>query len=146
MSNRPQRYFTQSEEKKIIEAIGQTELATSGEMKVHVEGSSEQVAFERGVALFSELEMENTAQRNGVLFYIAMETHQFAIIADEGINKVVPSGFWNEITDSMREEFKQGNIVEGIVKGVEQAGLALKEHFPYQSDDRNEISNEISTD
>jgi uncharacterized membrane protein len=40
--------------------------------------------------------------------------------------------------------FKKGNLADGIIEGVLDAGQQLKEFFPYQSDDVNELSNDIS--
>lgn len=40
--------------------------------------------------------------------------------------------------------FKEGRITEGLTKGILMAGEQLKEHFPYQRDDKNELSNDIS--
>ena len=82
--------------------------------------------------------------RNGVLFYLSIEDHQFAIIGDGGINAVTPDNFWEEIRDSVLGEFSRQNYTEGLVKGISMAGEALKEHFPYQVDDVNELPDEIS--
>ena len=140
----PKKYFSDAEEEQIIQAIQQAERNSSGEIKVHVEAHAGEDAFARAVDLFPELEMEKTQERNGVLFYIAMEDHKFAIVADEGINQVVPDDFWEEIKKVMRNHFKAGEIIQGICSGISRTGIQLKEHFPYQSDDENEISDEIS--
>lgn len=137
-------FFTEEEEKAIVDAIRMAEKETSGEIKVHVESKCENDAFLRGIELFAELDMHETEQRNGVLFYIAMDSHKFSIIADEGINHVVPENFWDEIKKVMRNRFKEGNIVQGTCKGISMAGEQLKAHFPFQDDDENEISDEIS--
>jgi uncharacterized membrane protein len=44
----------------------------------------------------------------------------------------------------MLSHFKNGNFKQGLIDGVLRAGEQLKKHFPYQSDDINELSNEIS--
>lgn len=144
MAKEKQTYFTEQEGNQIVEAIERAELATSGEIKVHVEGECEGDAFERGLALFPELGMTETELKNGVLFYIAFDAHKFSIVADQGINEAVETGFWDEITQAMRTKFQSGNMVEGIVLGIQMAGEALGKHFPYQSDDRDELSNDIS--
>ena len=46
--------------------------------------------------------------------------------------------------DEMTTYFKQGDIIGGIVYFIEQIGRKLKEFFPYQEDDVNELSDEIS--
>ncbi|HAK69914.1 MAG TPA: hypothetical protein DCM15_00930 [Cryomorphaceae bacterium] len=88
--------------------------------------------------------MHKTAEKNGVLFYLAVEDKKLAIWAGEGINARVPIDFWKEIVDLIISEFKQGHFSEGLIAGVEKAGNALGEFFPRQEDDVDELSNEIS--
>ena len=88
--------------------------------------------------------MYNTEQRNGVLIFLAVEDHKFAILADEGINTVVPDNFWNDIAALMSNKFKEKDFVAGLSEGITLIGEKLKEFFPHQTDDINELSNEIS--
>ena len=138
------KFFTSKEEKQLIESIKQAELQTSGEIKVHVESRCEQDAFSRGLALFEALNMHQTKQRNGVLIYLALTSKKFAVIADEGINQVVPTDFWEDIKEVMHQQFQSGKIIEGTQQAILMAGEQLKTHFPYQDDDENEISDELS--
>jgi uncharacterized membrane protein len=79
-----------------------------------------------------------------VLIYISLEDHQLIILGDEGINDVVPKGFWGSIRDGILGEFKQNEYKTDLVKGIHEAGEQLKQHFPYQCDDINELDNDIS--
>ena len=88
--------------------------------------------------------MHQTELRNGVLIYLAVEDRQLAILGDAGINLKVPKGFWDDTRDVMINEFKQGNFAKGLSDGIIKAGEQLREHFPYQSDDVNELSDDIS--
>jgi uncharacterized membrane protein len=88
--------------------------------------------------------MHKTAERNGVLFYLALKDRKFAIIGDEGINNKVPVDFWDGIKEEMKMHFSDGNFTEGLSKAIDQAGKQLKTHFPYRQDDKNELSDEIS--
>ena len=56
----------------------------------------------------------------------------------------MPADFWNSTKDSIQNHFKKGDFKQGIVDGILTAGKELKIHFPYQSDDTNELSNEVS--
>lgn len=94
--------------------------------------------------IFEKLKMHKTKLRNGVLFYLALENRKFAILGDAGINKVVPDNFWEDVKETVLEHFREGNYTDGLVKGILMAGEKLKEHFPYQQDDINELSNDIS--
>jgi uncharacterized membrane protein len=44
----------------------------------------------------------------------------------------------------MLNQFKYGNMVEGIVTGVKKAGEQLKKYFPYLLDDENELPDDIA--
>ena len=44
----------------------------------------------------------------------------------------------------MITHFKNGDFPNGLSNGIIKAGEQLKSHFPYTSDDTNELSNDIS--
>ena len=54
--------------------------------------------------------MHNTAERNGVLFYLAVDDRKFAVIGDAGINSKVPAGFWDEVKELLQEKFQGRQI------------------------------------
>ena len=139
-----ENFFSKEEKKQITDAIGQAELNTSGEIRLHVEGRCKLDVLDRAAYVFEKLEMHKTAERNGVLFYLAVYDRKFAILGDGGINKLVHEDFWDEIKETMLGYFKEGKFADGISKGILMAGEQLKTNFPYQSDDVNELSDEIS--
>ena len=137
-------FFSKEEQQKIVAAIKEAELNTSGEIRVHIENHCKEDVLERAAELFYDLKMNRTAARNGILFYLAVKDHKFAIIGDEGINLKVEHDFWNDIKDEMIVNFKENRFAEGLINGILKCGKRLKEYFPYQSDDVNELSDEIS--
>ena len=137
-------FFTKEEQQKIVAAIKEAELNTSGEIRVHIENHCKEEALERAAEVFYDLKMDRTAARNGILFYLAVKDRKFAIIGDEGINKEVEHDFWNDIKDEMISNFKENKFAEGLIAGILKCGKKLKEYFPHQSDDVNELSDEIS--
>ena len=139
-----EEFLTKEEEQEIVAAIQIAENDTSGEIRVHIEASTEKDHYERALEVFLLLKMEATKDANGVLIYVAVEDKKFVICGDEGINRVVPSDFWNSTKDSIQNQFKKGNFKQGIIDGILTAGKELKVHFPYQTDDTNELSNEVS--
>ena len=100
--------------------------------------------LDRAAQVFADLKMHKTALRNGVLIYVALEDKQLAILGDAGINAKVPDHFWDDIKNNMIEKFKSGQICEGVCEAVLTAGQQLKAFFPYQADDVNELSDDIS--
>lgn len=137
-------FLTQAEEQEIVQAIVQAEQNTSGEIRVHLERSATISHYNRALEVFQMLKMFNTQQRNGVLIYVAVDDHKFVIYGDKGIDAVVPENFWESTKNTMQNYFKKGQFKEGIVQGVLKAGEELKVHFPWQSDDVDELPNEVS--
>ncbi|MCR9100990.1 MAG: TPM domain-containing protein [bacterium] len=138
------RFFQPEEEDRIIDAIQEAELNTSGEIRVHLEDNLKGDVLQAAQKTFLKLEMHKTEARNGVLIFIAPEQRKFAILGDKGINEKVPEDFWSEERDIMLAHFKSGNYADGVCAAIQQAGAKLKAFFPYQSDDENELPDDIS--
>ena len=137
-------FISVKDEEEIVEAIRISEKNTSGEIRVHIEKKCPTELFERAKAVFHELKMDNTKLENGVLIYLAIEDHKFYIMGDKGIDRKVPDDFWESTKNVMQDHFRKGNFKQGLVDGILKAGEQLKHHFPYQQDDINELSDEIS--
>jgi len=136
--------LNREEDHRVVEAIRQAELNTSGEIKVHIENHCKGDVEQRSLVVFSHLKLNETNLRNGVLIYLAVKDRKFAILGDEGINNVVEDGFWNDVKDLMLGHFKEGRFAEGLEQGIMRCGEKLKTYFPHQSDDINEIPDDIS--
>jgi uncharacterized membrane protein len=139
-------FFTPEQQETIIRAIAEAEHATSGEIRVHIETSCKVNVLDEAAWLFRKVGMHKTADRNGVLIYLALKERNFAIIGDSGINAVVPPGFWGSIRDHMQQKFSEGLYADGLADGVRMAGEKLREHFPRSKDDVNELTDAISFD
>lgn len=140
-----EKLFSKDDRKRIIDAIVMAEKETSGEIQVHLENHCKGDVLDRAAQVFETLKMHKTAQRNGVLFYLAVEDHRFAILGDAGINQLVPEHFWNDIKDEMVKHFKVQQFTEGLSIGIGMAAEQLKTHFPYDKHgDKNELPDEIS--
>ncbi len=133
------------QEQRIAAAIEAAELLTSGEVRVHLNDTCKGDALKDAEKVFKRLRMDQTADRNGILIYIALESHKFAVVGDLGIHASVGQSFWEGIRDRMVTELKEGRWLEAIELGVAEAGRALAQYFPHQGNrDRNELSNEVS--
>ena len=139
-------FFTEEQQAQILASVREAEKETSGEIKVHIETSFTGDVLDRAAWVFKKLGMHKTAERNGVLFYLAVSDRKFAIIGDAGINAKVIAGFWNDISDLLMKQFKEGKFTEGISEGILLAGKQLQTHFPCKEDDINELPDDISFD
>jgi uncharacterized membrane protein len=136
-------FLTDKQEQSVIKAIQQAEKNTSGEIRVHID-NTKKPTLEHAKEVFLYLKMDKTRERNGVLFYINVSSKYFVILGDVGINKLVSDDFWEEEKQLVIQYFSQGKNKEGLVAGILKVGEKLKEFFPYQKDDSNELSDEIS--
>ncbi|MFL9845092.1 TPM domain-containing protein [Flavobacterium rhizosphaerae] len=137
-------FLSEEDEKTVVAAIKEAEKNTSGEIRVHIESTSEKPPLERAQEVFKLLDMDATAAKNGVLFYVGVKNRSFAILGDEGINNVVENDFWDSTKDVVLGYFKQGLFAQGLSEGILKAGQRLKTYFPYNEDDVNELPDTIS--
>lgn len=130
---------------QIVEAIRQAELKTSGEIRVHIQKKCSGDSLKDARKTFRRLGMHRTKDKNAVLLFIAQDSHRFAIIGDEGIHRHVGEAFWDKTRDGLAQAFLQGQFKEGIIGAVNNIGEKLKIFFPAQTDDKNELSNAVTT-
>jgi len=135
--------FNSQEEEEITHAISAAENHTSGEIRICIEKTCPDDVISLAAKRFAELNMGKTALKNGVLIFLAVDDHKFAIIGDSGINNKVPENFWEETKTIMLDLFKKGQFADGLIAGVERAGLQLKTFFPRSDDDINELPDDI---
>ena len=136
--------FTNDEQVAIVNAIKNAEKNTSGEIRVHIEESCPGDPLDAAAKWFARLEMHKTELRNGVLIYLATKDRKFAVIGDVGINQKVPEDFWDSTKEKMISHFRNDNLGQGLITGIREAGEQLKSYFPWQTNDVNELSDEIS--
>ncbi len=139
-------FFTREEQIQIRDTIKEAEGETSGEIRVHIETKLSGNVLDRAAWIFKRIGMHETENRNGVLFYFAVRNKEFAIIGDGGINSKVPENFWDKIKKTLQEHFRNGKYTEGLIEGILMTGMQLKEYFPHEKDDKNELPDEISFD
>jgi len=147
------RFLSEEEFEAIVRAILVAETKTSAEIRVHLErrvhherGQERVDALERARHVFTHLGMHRTAERHGVLIYLALEDRKLAIVGDEGIHRRVREGYWARVRDLMVEKLKVATPREAIVSAVQEVGRVLREHFPRRPGDANELSDQVSVE
>jgi uncharacterized membrane protein len=138
--------LTPAQDAALVAAIKQAEITTSGEIRVHLEDTCPTPEpLDRAAQVFAELNMHKTAARNGVLFYLAWKSRQFAVVGDSAINAAVPDDFWETTKEAVLDQFRHENYVLGLERGIKMVGEQLKRYFPYDSaTDQNELDDSIS--
>ncbi len=135
--------FDESARLQILAEIKEAEKNTSGEIRLFIEDDCGENVLDRAAFIFKELEMHKTKERNGVLFYLATDSRQFAILGDQGIHSKVEKDFWHTIKHEMQNYFTEGDFLKGLTNGIKMSGEALKKYFPYHKNDKNELSDDI---
>lgn len=149
-SDIPRKFFSEDEQRRLREAIAAAEARTSGEIRLHVERDVPKKAPANGDAylrareVFADLGMHATAERNGVLIYLATRGQKFAVLGDEQLHQRVGGEFWPGIRDLMASHFREDRFLEGMTTGIALIGERLREHFPHRDDDVNELPDDIS--
>jgi uncharacterized membrane protein len=139
------QFFTAEQQAQMVNAIQQAERNTSGEVRVFIESKCNYVdAVDRAREIFFNLKMEQTKDRNAVLLYMALDDHQLALFADEGIYQRLGKEYWNAEVKKIIADFKKDDYAKGICTIVTDIGQALQTEFPYDNKgDKNELPDEI---
>ncbi len=138
--------LTPAEDAALVAAIKAAELRTSGEIRVHLETTCPTPEpLDRAAQVFAEMGMHKTKQRNGVLFYLAWESRQFAVAGDVAINATVPDDFWETTKEAVLKQFRREKYVAGLEAGIHLVGEQLRRYFPYDAaTDQNELDDAVS--
>lgn len=142
--NQAERFFAKEEQDLIVSAIQTAEKNTSGEIRVHLESFCWGDPIERAQKVFKKEGLHATKEQNGILIFIATESHKIAVIGDAGIHKKLGKEYWDKIVQGMVSKFKEGHQAQGLADAIIDCGEQLKHYFPYASDDKNELNDSIS--
>jgi uncharacterized membrane protein len=135
-------YFSQFDSERIVQAIAAAESRSSAEIRVHVTRRVPKDLEERALRRFQLLGMTNTAERNGVLLYIAPRARQFRVLGDVGIHEKCGPEFWTRVAAAMEEHFRRASSPRASPRAF-YASARPERHFPRRTDDRDELPNAI---
>ena len=142
-------YLSDDELLRISNKIKAVEKNTAGEICVSIKEKKsflKSSIYDLAKNEFYKLGVAKTRDKTGILIFILLEKKQFYILADEGINEIVPENTWDGIKDEMQKMFKEGNFCKGVIHGIDEIGSLLSKHFPIKPDDTNELSNKVVLD
>ena len=137
-------FLSEDDLEAVARAVAQAEQHTSAEIRVHLDHSCPGDALQRAIKVFERLGMHQTAARNAVLVYISVTDRKLAVIGDRGIHERVGEDYWQGLVADVLLRMRQQGPRDGLVHAVAETGTALRQHFPRQPHDKNELSDEIS--
>ena len=144
---KPKAFIEHLDHDGIVAAIREAEARCRGEIRVHVSNRKVEDAQTAAAEQFEKLGMTATAERNGVLIYVAPASQSFAVIGDRGIHEKCGESFWREVASAMEGDFREGRFTDGIIKGIARTAEALAAQFPRtQAPDANELPDEVTRD
>ncbi len=142
--SRPSGFLSPAETEQVVAAIRTAEAATSGEIRVHLDRRCKGDPQAAAKKAFEKIGMDATAEKNGVMIYLAVKDRQFAVIGDSGIDEKVEPAFWDSLRDRMLAEFQKDAFGDGLAAAIAEVGKKLAAAFPRKEGDKNELSDDIS--
>jgi uncharacterized membrane protein len=142
--SKKKEFFTPDQQQLMLDAIQKAEKNTSGEVRLFVESKCKYVdPVDRAKEIFFNLKMDQTKDRNAVLFYMAIDDRQLALFADEGVYQRLGAKYWNDEVRKIIGAFTKHDYTGGICAVINDIGIALQAEFPYANTDKNELPDEI---
>lgn len=87
--------------------------------------------------------LHHTKSASGILIFVSIAERYVEIIADKGINDVVPAGSWDAIVEQFTSRVKGGQVATGFLETIDACGHVLAEHYPKSDGNPNELPNHL---
>ncbi len=143
------RVFPASARQQIADAIAAAERGHAGEICIVVEASLTPMqlwqglsARERALEVFALERVWDTERNSGVLVYLLLADHAVEIVTDRGLGER-DDACWKQAVSSMRDAFRNGQPVAGCVDAIAQLGDHLRQRFPSQGPNPDELPNSV---
>jgi uncharacterized membrane protein len=140
--------FPKRVQQAIEQAIAASEKRHDAELRFAVEAgltlaalARGQTARQRAVEVFSQLRVWDTEHNSGVLIYVQLIDRKVEILADRGINALVPQIEWDAICRRLEQSYRRGEFEQGTLAAVEEITVRLARHFPPREANPNELPN-----
>ncbi len=98
---------------------------------------------EKAIVSFFEQGLHETRDRTGILILISLFERRVVVLADTGINKVVPEHTWEQVVNTVVCGLKKGQACDALCQSISDCGKLLQENFPRKEDDTDELPNLI---
>lgn len=137
-------FMSEADLEAVRRAISEAEAGTSAEIRVHLDHRCPGDPMARAVAVFERLGMHRTAERHGVLIYVAVTDRKLAVLGDRGIHERVGEAYWQRLVADVTAHFRDERPRDGCLHAVAELGAVLRQHFPRRPGDQNELRDEVS--
>ncbi|MBX3021279.1 MAG: hypothetical protein KF799_06325 [Bdellovibrionales bacterium] len=105
---------------------------------------------EMAAAVWTRAELEfyreglnHTDGATGILLFLSLFEHQAVVLGDKAIAQKLKPETWNEVIGHIVRGAKTKQWVEHLEKAIQLCGQHLRQHFPPQVGDKNELPNHV---
>lgn len=148
------RWLDESDTRRVIDAamlerlrarVAASETRHTGEIRIYVEAGlpmrylwrhlrhrvpMQALVRERATEMFGALRVWDTHHNNGVLIYLLLAEREIELVADRGLNTIVPASEWQAMVQRMGEAFTRGRFEDGLTQALGEVSTPLVAHFP----------------
>lgn len=99
---------------------------------------------EKALVSFLEQGIYRTRDETGILILVSLFERRVHVLADKGINEVVPAHTWEEVVDTIVTGIHEDRAADALCSAIKRCGDLLQQNFPVKSDDTDELPNLIT--
>ena len=118
------------EHDRVHQAIQSAEEGTSGDIVLFISHRNAEDPLAAANHEFRKLRLETATDKNSLLIFLAPKSQKFAVVGGTALHEKVGQAWWDDLIALLTRHFKEGRYTDGLVAAIEQAGRALKTHFP----------------
>jgi putative membrane protein len=100
-------------------------------------------AHDNAMKQFLSRNIHLTTARTGVMLFVSLAERYAEVVADAGINSIVPQQTWDGVVAGLVTHARRAEIANGFVDAIGVVGALLAEHFPVTSGDVNELDDHV---
>ena len=130
-------FLNSVEHASVHRAIRAAEEGTSGDIVVFITHRSVTDPLDAAEKQFLKLRLDQAVEKNSLLIFLAPKTQKFAVIGGSALHEKVGQPWWDELVGILTRHFKAMRYTDGLLAAIEEAGRALKKHFPATQTDRH---------
>ena len=92
---------------------------------------------------FDLLGLYKTSNHQAVMIFVSLYEHAIEIITDSGINAKIDDTLWQKTIHDFINAIHHDGFEQGYLNAIREISTLLREHFPIQKDDKNELPNTL---
>ena len=129
-------FLSALEHDRVHQAIRAAEEGASGDIVLFISQRHMEDPLAAANHEFRKLRLETAEDKNSLLIFLAPKSQKFAVVGGAALHEKVGQAWWDELIALLTRHFKESRYTDGLVATIEQAGRALKTHFPASAADR----------